>query len=190
MTTLRRRRPAGGRARAAPPRTRRARRAEGRAGAASRPASAPTAAPRPRRPPKPPRPPALEPPPPRRRSSALAARLARRRARSRALAYKHFHHSDPPPPVVVRTITVTIPEGYTRAQTAGRSPSRKACAAATRRRACSSKYLNPAKYGGKDAKDLEGFLFPDTFELKKHARPPTWSSCSSRTSSGGSTAST
>ena len=27
----------------------------------------------------------------------------------------------------------------------------------------------PAKYGGKDAKDLEGFLFPDTFELEKHA---------------------
>jgi uncharacterized YceG family protein len=32
-----------------------------------------------------------------------------------------------------------------------------------------SKFLNPAKYGGKGAKDLEGFLFPDTFELKKHA---------------------
>ena len=29
-----------------------------------------------------------------------------------------------------------------------------------------SKYLNPAKYGGKGAKNLEGFLFPDTFEVK------------------------
>jgi cell division protein YceG involved in septum cleavage len=86
-----------------------------------------------------------------------------------ALAYKHFHHSDPPPPVVVRTITVTIPEGYSRAQTAEitkqeglRGPYEQA--------SVRSKYLNPAKYGGKNAKDLEGFLFPDTFELVKHAR--------------------
>ncbi len=36
-----------------------------------------------------------------------------------ALAYKHFHKSTPPPaPVVLKTITVTIPEGYTRPQTA------------------------------------------------------------------------
>ena len=28
---------------------------------------------------------------------------------------------------------------------------------------------NPAEYGGKGAKDLEGFLFPDTFELKPDA---------------------
>ena len=33
-----------------------------------------------------------------------------------------------------------------------------------------SKYLNPAEYGGKEAKNLEGFLFPDTFELEKHAK--------------------
>ena len=32
-----------------------------------------------------------------------------------------------------------------------------------------SKYLNPADYGGKGAKNLEGFLFPDTFELKPSA---------------------
>ena len=32
-----------------------------------------------------------------------------------------------------------------------------------------SKYLDPAEYGGKGAKDLEGFLFPDTFELKPSA---------------------
>ena len=46
-----------------------------------------------------------------------------------------------------------------------------------------SKYLDPAEYGGKGAKDLEGFLFPDTFELKPDAPSPTWSSCSCRTSS-------
>src|SRR5699024_5499983 len=32
-----------------------------------------------------------------------------------------------------------------------------------------SKYLDPAEYGGKNAKDLEGFLFPNTFELKPKA---------------------
>jgi uncharacterized YceG family protein len=32
-----------------------------------------------------------------------------------------------------------------------------------------SKLLDPAEYGGKDAKSLEGFLFPDTFELQRHA---------------------
>ena len=32
-----------------------------------------------------------------------------------------------------------------------------------------SKYLDPAEYGGKNAKNLEGFLFPDTFELKPSA---------------------
>jgi UPF0755 protein len=32
-----------------------------------------------------------------------------------------------------------------------------------------SPYLNPAKYGGKDTENLEGFLFPDTFEMKPGA---------------------
>jgi cell division protein YceG involved in septum cleavage len=85
-----------------------------------------------------------------------------------ALAYKHFHHSDPPPPVVVRTITVTIPEGYNRAQTAELAK-QEGLSGSYEQASVSSKYLNPAKYGGKDAKDLEGFLFPDTFELVKHA---------------------
>ena len=30
-----------------------------------------------------------------------------------------------------------------------------------------SKLLDPAEYGGKDAKNLEGFLFPDTYQVKK-----------------------
>ena len=84
-----------------------------------------------------------------------------------AFAYRHFHKSTPPP-VVVRTITLTIPEGLP-ALRPRKSPSRKACVAATRRRACAPCTSIPAEYGGKDAKDLEGFLFPDTFELKKHA---------------------
>jgi UPF0755 protein len=86
-----------------------------------------------------------------------------------ALAYKHFHQSTPPPaPVVLKTITLTIPEGYTRAQTA-EVAKQEGLRGSYERASVRSKYLNPAKYGGKGAKDLEGFLFPDTFELKKHA---------------------
>jgi UPF0755 protein len=86
-----------------------------------------------------------------------------------ALAYKHFHKSTPPPaPVVLKTITLTIPEGYTRAQTA-EVAKQEGLRGSYEKASVRSKYLNPAKYGGKGAKDLEGFLFPDTFELKKHA---------------------
>ncbi|MDX6602366.1 MAG: hypothetical protein QOF13_1568 [Solirubrobacterales bacterium] len=84
-----------------------------------------------------------------------------------ALAYEHFHRSTPPP-VVIRTITVTIPEGYTRSQTA-EIAKQEGLRGNYEQASLHSKYLNPAKYGGKGAKDLEGFLFPDTFELEKHA---------------------
>jgi cell division protein YceG involved in septum cleavage len=84
-----------------------------------------------------------------------------------ALAYRHFHKSTPPP-VVVRTITLTIPEGYTRAQTA-EVAKQEGLQGSYVKDSVHSKYLKPAKYGGKGAKDLEGFLFPDTFELEKHA---------------------
>jgi peptidoglycan lytic transglycosylase G len=86
-----------------------------------------------------------------------------------ALAYKHFHKSTPAPaPVVLKTITVTIPEGYTRTQTA-EVAKQEGLRGSYEQASVRSRYLNPAKYGGKGAKDLEGFLFPDTFELKKHA---------------------
>ncbi|HVX34260.1 MAG TPA: endolytic transglycosylase MltG [Solirubrobacterales bacterium] len=65
------------------------------------------------------------------------------------------------------TVTVTIPEGYTRtqiAQLAKEDGLRGSYMKATKK----SKYLDPAEYGGKQAKDLEGFLFPDTWELKRH----------------------
>jgi cell division protein YceG involved in septum cleavage len=84
-----------------------------------------------------------------------------------ALAYRHFHRSTPPP-VVVRTITVTIPEGLTRAQTA-EIAKQEGLRGSYEKASVRSPYLDPAKYGGKDAKDLEGFLFPDTFELEKSA---------------------
>jgi UPF0755 protein len=68
-----------------------------------------------------------------------------------ALAYRHFHRSTPPP-VVLKTVTVTIPEGYTRAQTAELA----------REEGLRGSYMAASK-------GHEGFLFPDTFELERHA---------------------
>jgi UPF0755 protein len=68
-----------------------------------------------------------------------------------AAAYRHFHR-DTPPPVESRTVTVTIPEGYARRQTA----------AVAREAGLRGSYL-------KASKGHEGFLFPDTFELEKGA---------------------
>jgi cell division protein YceG involved in septum cleavage len=86
-----------------------------------------------------------------------------------ALAYRHFHQSSPPPSPVVRTVTLTVPEGYTRSQTA-EIARQEGLRGSYEKTSVRSMYLNPAKYGGKDAKNLEGFLFPDTFELVKHAK--------------------
>lgn len=83
-----------------------------------------------------------------------------------ALAYRHFHRSAPPP-VVIETITLTIPEGYTRSQTA-EVAKEEGLRGSYERASLRSRYLDPAKYGGENARDLEGFLFPDTFELEKH----------------------
>ncbi len=69
-----------------------------------------------------------------------------------ALAYRHFHKAAPPPPVVLKTTTVTIPEGYTRAQTAQ----------VAKEAGLTGSYM-------KASKGHEGFLFPDTFELEKRA---------------------
>ncbi len=68
-----------------------------------------------------------------------------------ALAYRHFHR-DTPPPVVVRTITVTVPEGYDRAQTAELA----------KQEGLRGDYM-------KASVGHEGFLFPDTFELLRNA---------------------
>jgi cell division protein YceG involved in septum cleavage len=148
----------------------------------------PVAAPPPAaEPPVPPRQPPAPPSPPPRASgnngSPVRPRSNRRRlgvlagllvifigvAAIAALAYRHFHREDPPPaPVVIKTITVTIPEGETRAQVA-EVAKQEGLRGSYEKASVHSKYLNPAKYGGKGAKDLEGFLFPDTFELEKHA---------------------
>ncbi|MGE5282345.1 MAG: endolytic transglycosylase MltG [Chloroflexota bacterium] len=86
-----------------------------------------------------------------------------------ALAYRHFHRSSAPAPVLSKTFTITIPEGYDRSQTAALA--REAGLRGSYEKASvRSPYLNPAKYGGAGAKNLEGFLFPDTFELDRHAK--------------------
>jgi UPF0755 protein len=62
-------------------------------------------------------------------------------------------------------ITVTIPEGQSRPITAKllkEDGIKGNYLKATKK----SKILNPEKYGGKNVKDLEGFLFPDTWEYK------------------------
>jgi UPF0755 protein len=71
-------------------------------------------------------------------------------------------------PPVKRTTTVTIPEGYSRSQ-AAQLVEEDGLEGDYRQETVRSKFLNPAQYGGKGAKDLEGFLFPDTFELKPGA---------------------
>ncbi|MGN6257911.1 MAG: endolytic transglycosylase MltG [Solirubrobacterales bacterium] len=71
-------------------------------------------------------------------------------------------------PPVKRTTTVTIPEGYSRPQTA-QLVEEDGVPGSYAKATVRSKYLNPASYGAKGAKDLEGFLFPDTFELKPNA---------------------
>jgi UPF0755 protein len=71
-------------------------------------------------------------------------------------------------PPVKRTLTVTIPEGLTRSQ-AAQLVEEVGVPGDYTTATVKSKYLDPADYGGKGAKDLEGFLFPNTFELKPKA---------------------
>lgn len=69
--------------------------------------------------------------------------------------------SDPPKP---DTVTITIPEGLSRTEIeklVGDSLQGDYMKASI-----SSPRLEPAAYGGKNAKNLEGFLFPATYELK------------------------
>jgi UPF0755 protein len=72
------------------------------------------------------------------------------------------------PPSKSNIVTVTIPEGYTRSQ-AAQLVREDGLKGNYEKKTVKSKYLNPANYGGKGAKNLEGFLFPDTFELKRHS---------------------
>ncbi len=87
----------------------------------------------------------------RRRAAVAAVVVLLLGAAAAALAYRHFHR-DTPPPVVIKTVTVTIPEGYTRAETSQLA----------KEAGLTGSYL-------KASKGHEGFLFPDTFELEKGA---------------------
>jgi UPF0755 protein len=71
-------------------------------------------------------------------------------------------------PPVKRTITVTVPEGYSRPQAAQLAEEAGLVGDYTEE-TVRSPFLDPARYGGKNAPDLEGFLFPDTFEMKPGA---------------------
>src|ERR1700710_1442367 len=71
-------------------------------------------------------------------------------------------------PPVKRVTTVTIPEGYSRSQ-AAQLVEEDGLEGDYSKETVRSKYLDPARYGGKGPKDREGFLFPDTFEMKPGA---------------------
>jgi uncharacterized YceG family protein len=71
-------------------------------------------------------------------------------------------------PPLKKVATVTIPEGYSRAQAAPLI-AEAGLSGSYMKETVHSKYLDPAAYGGKGARNLEGFLFPDTFELKPQA---------------------
>jgi uncharacterized YceG family protein len=71
-------------------------------------------------------------------------------------------------PPVKRTLAVTIPEGYTRRQ-AAQLVREDGLPGNYVKKTVKSKFLDPADYGGKGAKNLEGFLFPNTFEMKPNA---------------------
>jgi peptidoglycan lytic transglycosylase G len=71
-------------------------------------------------------------------------------------------------PPAKRVTTVTIPEGYSR-PLAAELVKEDGLKGSYMKASVQSEYLNPAKYGGKSAESLEGFLFPDTFELKPGA---------------------
>jgi uncharacterized YceG family protein len=67
-------------------------------------------------------------------------------------AVAYLKGDEPPPPEPLPTITLTIPEGYSREQTAQLA----------REAGLEGSYL-------KASEGREGFLFPDTFELERHA---------------------
>lgn len=120
--------------------------------------------------PAPPPPPSSPAAPRRRRPAVLGVALAilLLGIAAAAAAYVYLDDEEPPPPVVIKTITLTVPEGYSRAQTAelaNEAGLRGDYVEASVR----SPHLSPARYGGGDAENLEGYLFPDTFELKRGA---------------------
>lgn len=98
---------------------------------------------------------------------ALVALLALGGAAAAVAAFQRLDSGGPPPPEL-RTITLTVPEGLARPQTAGLA-ARAGLRGDYMRASLRSPRLDPAEYGGEEAASLEGFLFPDTFELQAEA---------------------
>jgi cell division protein YceG involved in septum cleavage len=73
-----------------------------------------------------------------------------------------------PAPVVPRTKTVTIAEGHDRAEVAELLKDTSITGDYVKASE-SFKGFDPARYGAESPESLEGFLFPDTYELPKHA---------------------
>ncbi len=71
-------------------------------------------------------------------------------------------------PPARRTSTVTIPEGFARSQTA-QLVEEVGIPGNYTKKTVKSRFLDPANYGAKNAKNLEGFLFPNTFEMRPNA---------------------
>jgi cell division protein YceG involved in septum cleavage len=74
-------------------------------------------------------------------------------------------------PKAAPTIDVTLPEGPSRRELAPRVP-RPACAAATSRPASARAALAAHVRRAEGTKSLEGFLFPDTYQLRSRTRRP------------------
>ena len=72
---------------------------------------------------------------------------------------------------VERTLTITIPEGFSRRQIAD-IVSEAGLPGDYIRATVRSKRLDPAAFGGRRARNLEGFLFPATYELPADAGVP------------------
>lgn len=149
------------------------------------PAAPPPAPPTPLQPAEPPPPPPEPPPSPRhgglppwvvhrRRLAALIglAALAFIGLVVVVAAKKLGGDSAPAEPVKAqKTISVTIPEGYSRDQIA--AVAEKAGLRGDYEQATESvKGFDPAKYGAEDPQNLEGFLFPATYEEFKEAKAP------------------
>ena len=72
-----------------------------------------------------------------------------------------------PPPKAKKEISVTIPEGYSRAQIAAVAKDAR-LEGDYMKASRSTKSFNPAKYGADDPPSLEGFLFPATYSVFKN----------------------
>jgi YceG-like family len=72
-----------------------------------------------------------------------------------------------PPPKARKTVSVTIPEGYSRDQIAAVAKE-TGLEGDYAKETESFKGFDPSKYGAEDPPNLEGFLFPATYELFKN----------------------